>query len=92
MKPRNIINSFIKKPLISKRVLTVLSLCILAQKKGHRVNFEYKPYGVDVIHYVSSETSETGLAIGKWISIPHDSENSENRLNEAEAYLKGLIA
>lgn len=86
---------------MNERILNLLSLCMQAKEKGHDVFFGYRPH-IDGVEISSCEGgwfpaefdgngNITKTATSKEFSFSIIDENTYKNIDEAEAYLKGLI-
>lgn len=74
---------------MNERILNLLSLCMQAQEKGFNIVFD-NAFNCTIIWHHS--TIETGQEIIKSIYIIYRGLDRDKCFDEAEAYLKGLIA
>jgi hypothetical protein len=92
---------------MNERILNLLSLCLQAKEKGHDCFFDYSPHvqSVSIRSYEGGwkqgEVDENGEVVNDYVSKKFyiyvagdnfDKEEADARFEQAEAYLKGLIA
>ena len=86
---------------MNERILNLLGLCLQAKEKGHDVFFNYSPHvqSVSICSYEGGwkegEIENDKVVVdfvNRRFSLYIDGEEANTILEQAEAYLKGLIA